>query len=126
MIKRVSVSDTLIYTKGYVKMEQSKASLKMKKMILAGGEFDENTYECDVLKYDNKEECIYLVLLEDEIDKISLDGIYRCIICRDGMGMECEGHIAERYTNHEGNVLKFQVTKGFYKINIKSVDKEEV
>lgn len=107
-------------------MEQTKASLHMKTMILAGGELDESTYKCEILKYDNQEECIYLVLSEAEIDKISLDGIYQCVVYRDGCGIECEGRVTDRYTNHEGNVLRFQVMKGFYKINIKSVDKEEV
>lgn len=106
-------------------MEQSKARLKMKKTLLIDGELDENVYECEVLKYDNREECIYLVLVKDEITALSLDGSYRCSLIKEGAAVECEGYITDRYTNHDGNILKFQITKGFYKINIKSVDKEE-
>lgn len=95
-------------------MEQSKAELTMKKMILEGNELDETIYKCELLKYDTKEECIYLVLSEANITDLSLDGIYRCIIYRENLGMECEGRIIERYINHDGNILKFQIEKGFY------------
>ncbi len=106
-------------------MQNSKAKIRMKKMLLAGGCFKDEVYNCEVLKYDTQEERIYLVLKDSDIEEISLDGIYQCIIYQGEHGLECEGRILERFRNHKGNILHFQVEKGFYKININCVDKKE-
>ena len=50
---------------------------------------------------------------------------YHCIIYRGSVGIKCEGRIVERYVNQDEKIVRFQVEKGFYKINIKYVDKEE-
>lgn len=106
-------------------MENAKANLKMKNTILEGAQFDEMIHSCSVLKYDNGKDCIYLILNGDKIEQISLDGIYECTISKREETIACEGKIVERYCNQKGNILVFQVEKGFYKININSVDKEE-
>ena len=106
-------------------MKNANAQLKMKRTILEGMECDENVYYCDVIKYDDDRECIYLNLKDAGIEEISLDGIYDCTICKGTEGMMCEGKVLERYCSQDGNILCFQVEKGFYKININCVDKEE-
>ncbi len=106
-------------------MENAKAELKMRQTILEGSECDESVYYCEVMRYDTEKDCIYLNLRDAGIDQISLDGIYNCMICKGKEGVECEGRVLERYCNQEGNILLFQVEKGFYKININCVDKEE-
>ena len=106
-------------------MENAKAILKMKKIILEGAQCDEEIHSCSVLKYDYDRDCMYLILEGNEIDQISLDGIYECTICKGEETVASEGKIVERYCNQNGNILVFQVEKGFYKININCVDKEE-
>lgn len=106
-------------------MENAKAILKMKKIILEGAQCDEEIHSCSVLKYDHERDCIYLILGGNAIDQISLDGIYDCMISKGEEKVACEGKIVERYCNQNGNILVFQVEKGFYKININCVDKEE-
>ena len=39
-------------------MEISKAKIKMKKSLLANGTLDEKFYDCDVIRYEKKEESI--------------------------------------------------------------------
>lgn len=106
-------------------MQNTRAKIRMKKTILEGAEYDAVVYPCKVLKYDRDNDRIYLVLEEGGIENISLDGIYKCTLYAEKEGMECEGKVLERYCNQEGNILCFQVEKGFYKININYVDKEE-
>ena len=106
-------------------MEISKARIKMKKSLLANGTLDEKFYHCDVIRYEKKEESIYLLLRDENLMDISLDGIYECIIYRGSVGIKCEVRIVERYVNQDEKIVRFQVEKGFYKINIKYVDKEE-
>ncbi len=106
-------------------MNNAAAELKMKKTILEGAERDEATYNCEVIRYDEENDCIYLNLKGANIEAISLDGIYYCKIYKENEGVECEGRVLERYCSQDGNILHFQVEKGFYKININCVDKEE-
>lgn len=106
-------------------MEISKAKIKMKKSLLTNGIIDEKTYYCDVIRYDKEEESIYLILRDKNLMNISLDGIYECVIYRGNVGIKCEGCIVERYVNQDEKIIRFRVEKGFYKINIKYVDKEE-
>ena len=108
-----------------VTMEISKAKIKMKKSLLEGKLIDEKTYHCDVMRYDKEEESIYLILKDETLADISLDGIYECVIYRGSVGIKCEGRIVERYVNQDEKIVCFRVEKGFYKINIKYVDKEE-
>lgn len=106
-------------------MEISKAKIKMKKSLLINGATDEKTYYCDIMKYDKEEESIYLILKDKNIMDISLDSIYECVIYRGSVGLKCEGRVEERYVNQDEQIVRLRVEKGFYKINIKYVDKAE-
>lgn len=106
-------------------MEISKAKIKMIKSLLTDGLVGEKTYNCDVMRYDKEEESIYLSLRDENLADISLDGIYECIIYRGSVGIKCEGRITERYVNQDEKIIRFRVEKGFYKINIKYVDKDD-
>ncbi len=99
------------------------AKLKMKKNLHKNAVIDQKMYFCKVLRYDAKWECIYLVLENDLLSTLSLDAIYECSIEKTGECIACTGRIRERYANEFGNILKFEIENGFYKINLKSVDK---
>lgn len=100
------------------------AEIEMKKILCAGGSVDKNVYECSFLKYNMQEECIYLVLQSGTLEQLSLDAIYQCEIRTEKERIDCTGRIKERYSNETGKIIKFQVENGFYKINLKSVDKQ--
>ena len=95
--------------------------LKMQKILCSGGKIDTNSYHCIVSCYNKKEECIYLVLQSNELNKLSLDAVYKCEVQTAGANINCTGRIKERYCGKEGNILKFHIKNGFYKINIKSL-----
>lgn len=99
------------------------AELKMKKVLGVNTLFDENKYICRKIRYDAKQECIYLVLEDDDITEISLDAIYECVITLKGEKIACTGRVKERYNSEPGQILKFEIENGFYKINVNSVDK---
>ncbi len=99
-----------------------KIRLKMKK-ALSGEELqDVKVYTGEVLRYDKKQECIYLVLEEGALAELSLDSIYQCDLL-DEQPKFCSGRIRERYYDAAGKVLKFEIENGFYKINGNAVDK---
>ena len=99
------------------------AKIKMKKNLCKDVAMDQKVYFCKVLSYDAKQECIYLVLENDELTALSLDGIYECRIHEAERDVFCTGRIRERYHSEAGKILKFEIENGFYKINLKSVDK---
>ena len=101
----------------------SDATLVMKKTLCVSTTLDEKTYFCNVLRYDAKQECIYLVLENDLLPAISLDAIYECTMGETENQVLCTGRIKERYQNKFGKILKFEIENGFYKISLKSVDK---
>lgn len=101
----------------------NKAALLMKKVLGSATVLDEKTYDCQVLKYDGKEEWIYFVLENEELPAISLDAIYECRIDDTDNQVLCTGRVKERHENAFGKILKFQIENGFYKISLKSVDK---
>jgi len=101
----------------------SVATLWMKKALGATAVLDDKIYDCKVLLYDGKQECIYLVLENDLLPAISLDGIYECRVNQAEEQVLCTGRVRERYENQFGKILKFEIENGFYKINLKSVDK---
>ena len=103
---------------------KEQAKLHMKKSILIDGKVDSKIYSCSILWYDSKEECIYLVLENDVLPNISLDVIYECELERQQETLMCTGTVKERFYNEYGKILKFQIQNGFYKINVKSVDKQ--
>ena len=100
-----------------------KAKLIMKKALNENIKMDEKVYLCRVLKYETKQECIYLVLENDSLPAISLDAIYECQIQEMKSALVCTGRIRERFYNEFGKILQFEIENGFYKINVKSVDK---
>lgn len=101
-----------------------KAKLCMKKSILMDGKIDSKLLVCSILQYEPKEECIYLVLENDLLQNISLDSIYECEIEVQNELVSCTGTVKERFYNEYGKILRFQIKNGFYKINVKSVDKQ--
>ena len=100
-----------------------KAVLNMKKTLLVNTVPDEKNYLCEVLRYEPKQECIYLVLENDLLPAVSLDAVYECRIQEQKDTLICTGRIKERYYNAYGKILKLEIENGFYKINLKSVDK---
>ena len=99
------------------------AKIKMKKNLCKDVAMDQKVYFCKVLSYDAKQECIYLVLENDEVTALSLDAVYECSIMEPEQGICCTGRVKDRYHNAFGKILKFEIENGFYKINLKSVDK---
>ena len=92
--------------------------LWMIQMILEDGEFDDRIHYCKVISYDEDKERIQLLLRGEEVDVISLDGVYGCKIMDGENHMQCKGTIKERYLNHLGNMIVFQIENGFYKNNL--------
>lgn len=102
-----------------------KAKLCMKKSILMDGKMDSKIFSCRVLTYEQKEECVYLVLQNDLLQNVSLDSIYECEIETQSESISCTGTVKERFYNEYGKILKLQIKNGFYKISVKSVDKQK-
>lgn len=95
--------------------EKCPASLRMTRVILQNGYFDENTYKCQVITYNPEKESIYLLTGENELPLFSLDGLYECVMKTDEEEIKCVGVIKERYCNKLGRVIVFYVQNGFYK-----------
>ena len=102
------------------------AELKVKKILLSGYLQDNMIYTCKVLNFSEKEECLYLLLEDCELEELSLDCIYECKVKSKDCITSFTGRIKERYMGYEGKKIKIQVENGFYKINLKSVDKQIV
>lgn len=102
----------------------NRAELTMKKPLHVGNKKDEHVYPCTILKYENAEESIWLLLDSDRLSDLSLDAVYECVIQTDDGHLVCEGIIKERYLGEDGKTFRFQIKDGFYKINIKYVDKQ--
>ena len=97
--------------------------LYMKKQLCTDEVLDTKEYLCSVLSYDLNKECIYLVLESETLSDISLDAIYECQIREEQHRTISTGRIRQRYQNQYGDILEFHIENGFYKINIKLVDK---
>ena len=82
--------------------EGCQADIRMNRMVLKEGRFDEKVHHCHIITYKPEEECIYLVAEDTEVTEFSLDGNYECRIKLS------EG-------NKAGKGLKFQIKNGFYK-----------
>ncbi|MGN1165925.1 MAG: hypothetical protein ACI4S2_05850 [Lachnospiraceae bacterium] len=95
--------------------EGCSASLRMLRMILENGSFDETTHECHVITYNPENECIYLLAEKEDLTIFSLDGIYECILRTEKEKILCKGMIRERYYNKLGKVIVMRVRNGFYK-----------
>lgn len=94
--------------------EKCPASLRMTRVIVQNGCFDDNIYNCEIITYNPKEESIYLLVEKYELPLFSLDGVYECILEAEE-DIRCEGVIKERYCNKLGKVVVFYVRNGFYK-----------
>lgn len=101
--------------------EECPAVLQMTRTILENGENDEATHHCKVIKYDPKEEIIYLIAGKSDITSFSLDGVYRCTVSSEKKEVWCLGVIRERYCNKIGKVIVFRVQNGFYENNINKI-----
>lgn len=102
----------------------NKAELTMRKLLCKGSDMDQKTYLCNILRYDFGKECIYLVLENSSLKEISLDAIYECVIKEtESEKIMCTGRVVERFHEEAGRIIKFKIENGFYKINVKSVDK---
>lgn len=102
---------------------REQAILKMKKILKTGETMDGCAYQCVVSAYDEKKECIYLLLKDAELTELSLDAIYECVITSQQNTYSVTGRIRSRYENQEGKMFELYITNGFYKNSIKSVDK---
>lgn len=103
--------------------ERKQAMLTMKKTLRVGNKVDTRTYICNMASYDKKTESLYLLLMEGELAAISLDAIYECKLKEAEYDIVASGRIEERYRCEIGNIIKMKIENGFYKNNIKSVDK---
>lgn len=98
------------------------AKLTVRKTLCKGDIKENGTHICSVLQYDGKQECIFLQLEKPlSLERVSLDTIYLCEIESEGGTEACTGRVKERYHDARGNVLRFEIENGFYKINIKSL-----
>lgn len=98
--------------------------LKMEKVLRVGDIKDKATYACKVLEYDTGRESLCLLLETGKLRELSLDAIYFCKIQSEEEQISCTGRICDRYHGKAGKILEFQIKSGFYKINLKSVDKQ--
>ena len=101
-----------------------KVEIKMKKALCKSEKLDEQSYSCELLRYDSKKECLYFELGSADLTAFSLDAIYDCKLQSGTSVLECTGRIKERYCQKDKKTIKFEIENGFYKINIKLVDKQ--
>ncbi len=99
-------------------------SLRMHRPLVSNAKSTETIYSGRILKYDENQECIYMMLNNTELTDLSLDAIYECEIQSENESIGCTGRIKERYCGEEGKTAQMQIATGFYKINIKYVDKQ--
>ncbi|QDW73738.1 hypothetical protein FND36_06635 [Lachnospiraceae bacterium KGMB03038] len=99
--------------------EDCPAKLKMERMILKDGFFDETVHHCKVISYHPEREMVYLLTGKTELPVFSLDALYTCIIETEEEAICCEGQIRERYWSKLGRVIVFHIQNGFYKNLVK-------
>ena len=95
--------------------EGCRADIRMNRMVLKEGRFDEKVHRCSIITYKPEEESIYLIAEDTDITDFSLDGNYECRIGTSEGEMACMGAVVERYWNKSGRILKFKIKNGFYK-----------
>lgn len=100
--------------------------LQMQRILKSTEEYNPKEYPCTLVSYDEKEEILHLRLLQGALTEISLDAIYRCVIEEANKSLLAEGRILERCRNEAGCMLQMRIENGFYKNNIKLVDKIQV
>ena len=92
--------------------------IRMIRMILEEGLLDDTPCQCEIVRYDEEQERIYLLLLSADLPAISLDGTYECKIIDKREVITCTGRIIERYLDKNGKEMVFQIENGFYKNNL--------
>ena len=99
----------------------STAKLKMKKMVLDSGYYNDTEYTCKVAAYEKEKANIYLLTGKTELPEFSLDAIYECVLSEEESEISCLGVIRERYWSKLGKVVVFHIENGFYKniVNLK-------
>ena len=103
-----------------------KTELKVKKILCKGKENENKALSCKFVSFDSKKECLFLEVLDENLQEISLDVIYECSIFSDSYKTVCTGRVKERYCDENGKIVRINIENGFYKININSVDKQIV
>ena len=98
--------------------------MKANKAIRKDTLFDEIVIACDLIKYSEKAEVLYLAVQEEELEELSLDVIYKIDMTQGTETLSCMGEIAERYIGKNGKTVKIKIRNGFYKISAKYVDKQ--
>lgn len=106
--------------------ENCQVELEMKKMLLTDGILEPKIFHGHVWRYGKEEECLYLQLEDENLSAISLDAVYECRVQEGRQMFTATGKVRERYCNEAGEILEFRIQNGFYKNNIKSVDKLEM
>ncbi len=96
-----------------------KAAIVMEKCLKEGMELDTTLYKCTVIEYQKETEQIHLLMETGQMTGISLDAIYECRMETLTGEVQCVGKIVDRYGNHAGKIIVFQVLNGFYERNIK-------
>lgn len=101
-----------------------KVEITMEKELCTSAKLDEQTYSCELLRYDSRRECLYLEVTSEDLTVFSLDAIYHCKLQSGTEVLACTGRIKERYVQKGRKTIKFEIENGFYKNNIKLVDKQ--
>lgn len=102
------------------------AKIQMEKVLRMQDKINENEYDCQVLEYNEKEERLTFLLRSGSLEQLNLDAVYQCRIQQNEECYVCQGTIRERFLDERGKVFVVSIENGFYKINLKSVDKKEV
>lgn len=102
------------------------AKIQIEKVLRMQDKINENEYDCQVLEYNEKEERLTFLLRSGSLEQLNLDAVYQCQIQQNNDYYVCQGVIRERFLDERGNVFVVSIDNGFYKINLKSVDKKEV
>jgi hypothetical protein len=97
--------------------------MKATKAIRKDTLFDETVIACNLIKYSEKAEVLYLAVREEELEALSLDVIYKIDMTQGAETLSCMGEIADRYIGKNGKTIKIKIRNGFCKISAKYVDK---
>lgn len=91
-----------------------KVKVRMMRVLNPDVVMDEEDYECAILRYDPKEERIYLLLKGATLQEISLDAVYSCTILGKNETEKLTGRMKERYISEAGEVVELQIENGVY------------
>ncbi len=102
------------------------AELKVKKVLRTNELLTDKVHIGEVLHTNDKEEIICVLLKEGDLEELSLDCIYLCKVKSGEYEESCTVRVKERFVGNEGKIVRLKIENGFYKINLKSVDKQIV